>query len=875
MFESMASIQNYLPYIHNQSIYYSSKEVNEEEFNIPPLPSACWHISKDRHWTYVSFAESDIPEQGWKIHLSATPKDAQEMLFVVARFLYNRKRNFKFVSTYNKYIAKCSKYANRAASGKFITVYPESEKDFCELIVALEEYTKNFSCGPYILNDKQWKSSCVFFRYGGLQRIESDDNKHQLMIKDPQGNKVPDLRVPRYVLPEWIKEPEEIHLTNRQCEIKTDFFDRYEVQQALHYSNAGGVYLAINNGEKIVIKEGRSGSGLDAIGNDGFVRIRNEYHVLNDLRTIDGVVQVREFETIWKNNYLVEDFVNGITLNDFVARNYPFVNDCSDVSKYVEDVLRITDSLERIINEIHNHGYAVVDLSPSNILIENDTDKVYLVDFEVAQPASSVFHQRLVTPGFYSSQMKTCAQQDWFAFYKLLRFMFLPVCSYSGLAPTVEYTQNILIKKRFGTAALQLIFDVLLRHPECVSGEMFDTKLLTANIHLNDKEIHAQTVSLARSLVRDSRVDRYPSILGDISQYSESLGIYNISHGFFGVLLALLRTSSELSKAFIQKHSTYISMSLAYIKSIAGKQDVDYGLFSGLSGIAMVLIEMQEIALAKCIMEKINEKNLKHISTDISVYSGMSGIGFALLEMFLTTSDTRYLEQAGLLSDRLFQQWFSSNKQDIDLGLITGWSGACLFLWKYGRIINKSYVVDKAFDICLSLVSLLQYDDNSFVCVKQKNAGRVRINPYISTGSLGIALALLEIIEDDPSRCSEELNSVLSALFHGTDLCSSYNSGLFEGYASFVIGSIVHREYYSDVQHFNDVLDVMSSYLLADDKGNLYIPGSHGLRCSMDYATGTAGVILALADVDKRGRWNSWWPLSPSIIPMFCIKEKK
>ncbi|MFP3435611.1 hypothetical protein SB781_38275, partial [Paraburkholderia sp. SIMBA_061] len=58
--------------------------------------------------------------------------------------------------------------------------------------------------GAYILSDKRWKNSNVFYRYGGFRSIYNEYGEH--CIKDGQGNLVKDERTPFYQVPDFVKD---------------------------------------------------------------------------------------------------------------------------------------------------------------------------------------------------------------------------------------------------------------------------------------------------------------------------------------------------------------------------------------------------------------------------------------------------------------------------------------------------------------------------------------------------------------------------------------------------------------------------------------------------------------------------------------------
>lgn len=75
-------------------------------------------------WTYYHVQDAVLPDQGWKIHLTATLEESQELLDKVSEFCIENKIEFKHLKNKQSFIKVNSKNANRASSGKFMTIYP-------------------------------------------------------------------------------------------------------------------------------------------------------------------------------------------------------------------------------------------------------------------------------------------------------------------------------------------------------------------------------------------------------------------------------------------------------------------------------------------------------------------------------------------------------------------------------------------------------------------------------------------------------------------------------------------------------------------------------------------------------------------------------
>lgn len=100
-------------------------------------------------WKMYKFKEQSLQAQGWQINISATLDNAEQILQKVSNILVERKVHFKHLAS-----------------------------------------------GPYILSDKCWKNSNVYYRYGGFAMIFNEQG--ELCIKDENGELLVDERVPYY-----------------------------------------------------------------------------------------------------------------------------------------------------------------------------------------------------------------------------------------------------------------------------------------------------------------------------------------------------------------------------------------------------------------------------------------------------------------------------------------------------------------------------------------------------------------------------------------------------------------------------------------------------------------------------------------------------
>src|SRR3989304_4798297 len=90
-----------------------------------PAKSVDWSLwrrgPQSGPWNYFQPPDSVLPEQGWKIHCSATQANAQELLDTVSAYCGHNLVPFQFLRTAADLMLSNSKQANRTSSGKFTT----------------------------------------------------------------------------------------------------------------------------------------------------------------------------------------------------------------------------------------------------------------------------------------------------------------------------------------------------------------------------------------------------------------------------------------------------------------------------------------------------------------------------------------------------------------------------------------------------------------------------------------------------------------------------------------------------------------------------------------------------------------------------------
>lgn len=805
------------------------------------------YIDEAKHWRYAMPEGMPLPPQGWKIHISSSIEQSQETLSIVANILFKKRIHFKYVMSRWDLFVKNSKYGDRSSSGKFITIYPSTEYVFYTLLDDLSNALKNMQPGPYILNDNRWMYSNVYFRYGGFVEMKSSDG--QLCILDENNHLIPDRREPAFSLPPFVKVPEKLmNMEEEKNKLapSSKALDDYDIIDAIHFSNGGGVYKAINkqNGQKIILKEGRPGAGLDSRNMDGFKRIEIEYNALKTLKEIPEVVNVYNTFKAWEHNYLVEDEVIGAPINTWVAQHYPFVLNHDNLQEYKEKALIVSKNLLNAIKKIHKAGIGMGDLSPANVLVSED-NKITLIDFEAAGDVNEKYKQSLQTPGFASRKAVTRKEADLFAVYRILLFVFMPISPVQDINRENEVKMLNWITQRYGKDVANVILDAQ-KHVT------FNSKPFTNQlpITVNTLEPTEQILQKLIKGITENLRKKGPILLpGDIRQFELLGGKNNILTGGYGTLMALNRLKVPLN----EMTTSWIKRSLTPRKLAT----LDDGLFTGKAGISCILYDLGYEEKALTLINEISISELLN-TTDISLVSGLAGIGLAFLSLYQMTKNSEFLNNSKLIAERL-EKLFKDNitvisvdPDFIPIGFLDGWAGAAFFL---GKLFSVTYdktsiqlaekMFEKDYEKCAKDKSGILHVDDGF-----------RLLPYLAGGSVGIAIVAKELnkITNNPKYL--KMINEIKGITH-TQCC--YNPGLFRGYSSFIIMDTLLNKSISELK-----LATLYTFLVTE-KDYLMCPGDYGYKFSGDIFSGATGVALALHGNLTHDLYN-WIPVCKSSL---------
>ncbi|WKG33419.1 class III lanthionine synthetase LanKC [Priestia aryabhattai] len=833
----------YIKYL-NEGYYYNVATKDNQKLLKLNTPPKGYAVIDGEHWVNVLVKNEIIPNQGWKIHISTNIEEAQKTLDIVSKVLMDISVSFKYVKSITELLLKDSKYSDRGSSGKFITIYPKNDEQFIYLLNLLEENISHLRPGPYILNDKRWYNSNIYFRYGAfMPRYFYKDGEKVDAIEDLEGKLIEDKRVPYYYLPDFVQEPTEITKMDKRTE---EFnipspLDNFEIEEAIHFSNGGGVYIANNqNNKKIILKEGRPHTALDAQGIDAFSRIMNESNVLDKLsNTTYPVKKISSFHA-WEHYFIEEEYIEGDSLSSWQVREYPFSSSKKDES-YTESCINIISQLIEALKEIHANNVGMGDLQPANVIITPD-EKVRLIDFETASTTNDAL-SGLMTPGYIGSQEMNKEQSDWFALLRIARQLFVPIGSVQDISWNMDTIHNDWVKTVFGERAINVIKEVESICEAYQSRPM--NELLKTNGHLHTEFNLPQLKLKLRNSIFKDLLNEDRLLPGDIRQYEMEFGSLNVLTGGFGTAMALHRTGGVNNK----------------VKEWVKKQDIvqllqlDNGLFTGKLGIATVLWELGYIEKAQRLFDStIDLNNIE----DISIASGLSGIGLAYLGLTYELNDKKYLEICLYIGELLKDKLDSDapiipfDYDVVNKGVMTSWSGVSLYFTAlYKKTEDQKWLLlsEEALEKDLKLGL---FDDDGLYQIDDD----FRILPYLAGGGSGLAIPMIEFEKNTKVR---KWNKEIEGICKIPKSKTFYNAGLFQGTTGILAIANLLELYTKEKELVNSALFTLNLHLLEFDDC-VYVPGDSCFRISGDLMSGSAGLLLTVNDILEHTNY-SWLPI--------------
>ena len=813
-----------------------------------PMPEG-WLRRETGVWTHWAPTGAVLADSGWKVHVSSSLANADTVLAVVSAVCAEAGVPFKHLAGRRTFLLLHGKHSARVQSGKFCALYPPSQDDALLILRRLTAELAGIS-GPYVLTDRRFgDSECVSYRYGGFRprlRVDAEGRWVHTMT-GPDGRQIDDKREPRFVLPAGMSDPfrEESAPPAARGPVT---LRGYTFEKVLQHSNAGGAYRFRSAQDQLVfVKEARAHNGYTEDGADAKARLQAEYLTLRAIhRHAPGLCpQPMEFFQHWEQSYLVTEWIAGDSLFHWMLNNNPALQigpTPAEFAEYYRRSLALLDELAGQVRRLHELGFLFVDLSPNNILVD-DEDRVRLIDFESAQPMHAV-RRMMGTPGYQHPDPRAVAEDD---------------------PPELD---------RFGLAALALLMlfsvhQTVERHPPALEHLYADLTELApvpprlwrwaTSYHRPDRDstlpapaavredtigalrrLAEQTADALAAMAQPDHPDRvYPTI-----QLGYQTNTRALAAGTAGVLYALHRAGRACDPAVIGRLRD---------EAVARAETSVPGMLFGSAGIACVLAELGEPEAAETLLTAAAAHPLNRTSATLG--GGAAGTALALLIQHQRTGEQRWLELADQLLRRLPEDEAELTAQlgpSQPAGLVGGRPGVALALYHLYRRTGEPRLFARGMRLLrdeLAYAEPLRADGLQF----KASDTDPRILPYLFAGSAGYAAVLSRYLAHRPDASfgtdgKLEPGEALERCLRSCTIRFTGLPGLFSGQAglALVLAEAGRRLGRPDL--------VDAAYTSARGLFRHAIPhrdgvrwlGEPGQRLSAELWSGSAGILLAI-----------------------------
>lgn len=828
-----------------------------------PVPDG-WQRHHSGDWLALRPVEHELPAQGWKIHISACLDNAESILDRTMAYCVARRIAFKFVPSRYLLHTRNAKYADRGASGKFITVYPANDEQFGRVAGELDVLLAG-EPGPYILSDLRWNAGPVHVRYGSFTRRDCyADGVLRPAIENAEGKLVPDPRGPVFRTPDWITPPDVLlpHLEARAA--TTVEASPYVVEQALHFSNGGGVYVGRDSrtGEKVVLKEARPHAGLAADGADAVTRLGRERDALERLSGLACTPEVRDTFEVGGHHFLVLQFVEGKPLNSFFALRHPLIDadpGAERLAEYTRWALRVYGLVEQAVEAVHGRGIVFNDLHLFNIMVAEDESSVVLLDFEAAAPAADNGRQTVANPAFVAPAGRRGFDVDRYALACLRLALFIPLTSLFAIDRGKAAHLAEVVAREFPVdrAFLDEAVAEIMREPGRDAGPDARPAPVTRTGSAAAARPHPPAGpylpaepadwpdsrdSMVRAILASATPERDDRCFpGDVAQFATTGGGLSFGYGTAGVLYSLAESGADPCPR---------AEEWLLERTKQPESGTPLGFYDGLAGLSWTLHRLGHPHRALELAELTLRQPWDELPADL--HGGAAGLGLALSALGEATGESGLHDAALVCAQLAARALDAAAPEPVTNGarVADGSHRAGLLYGGAGVALLFIRLYERTGDTALLDLAARALGGDLDRCVRGAG-GTLQVNegwrtmPYLGAGSVGIGMVLDDYLAH---RADERFERARGEIVRAAQATFYAQPGLFRGAA----GMALHLSRTSLTGPGTEPADIERqlgtlAWHALPYRGHLAFPGEQMMRLSMDLATGTAGCLLAVA----------------------------
>lgn len=829
---------------------------------------ADWVFHQRSIWYEGLPSDTAMRGQGFKVHVSAPVEFGRSILSAVLPVIVKYSCPFKVVVDAFIHRVINSKNFPRASACKFVTVYPLSDAVCQHLLDGLHWATRSYS-GPYILSDKAYKNStCVYYRYGAFQQQMqlAVTGQHTLTMLDQSGNSVPDVRRATFTLPLGVDDPfDPCALINGKASMTLQ--DRYVITGALRFSNKGGIYKArsVTGDRRFLIKESRPHIVIGSFTErDAITALRAEHRALELLASSGFAPQPVDYFVLDGHHFLVMEELAAIPITKFrsferISLLFGRTRDRAQIERFIDIFRIIAERLLAAVEECHRCGFVLGDLAAQNVLIDKETYRIWLVDFESIRFGTAEDRDPLpFTLGFTTTERLMGSVptrlDDFFGIGAVLFSMILPVQALSRF--TADYRREFvdLIDSEIAVPpAIWAVIDAFS------SGNVSEARLRLADLP-PERQVYAPRASneIAAPIETEACIEKIADYILATRDRDRSDRLWpsdyrvfltnplGLGYGALGVALFLARAGRAVPSEccdFLQKG----------VRSL----ELPPGIYIGTAGLARGLFDLGYEDLA---IEQVSQAIASPLLYDCyDIFYGCAGVGLMCLQFWNLTHEERFLIAADRIGEFLVtkrqQNESGCEWRDIDGRTYVGWahgaSGIAAFLLAlYQETGAGSYLTCATAALEGDLSEGFEVE-GSIGWPRVKGEGDRTAFPYWRYGSAGVGLAALRfweaLHEDRYLQVAKKAALYIAAKY-------AIQSGQFNGMAGLGEFLLDMYEATGESEYHRQAIQIVRrimAYRIVRPSG-IAFPGEGLVTICNDFGTGSAGVGMLLLRLVRR-----------------------
>jgi Lanthionine synthetase C-like protein/Protein kinase domain len=784
----------------------------------PARTDAVWRLLR-AHMPWVTddgvfsthyYAAGRSPDQGWKVHVSATPWSAKTVLERCLPTLLDFGVACKVASTSLQLLLLNNGCYGASQVGKFITVYPPDDEAVA-IAAELHRVTVGLA-GPRIPSDRRLRpDSLVHYRYGAFRGLPGRPNGEVQdavgSLRDQLGRRVPDVReLPTEPpIPDLSDPFAAAGLHVAAIPRPAPLAGRFLVVDVLATTAYGGVYRALDldgsNPRVCVVKEFWRDAGGDFQGRLAPDWGHQEADLLRRHHSDPAFpAYLAEFE-LDGNRFVAAEYVPGQSMAEEIAIREDRLDGFT-----LEEAVTLGRATAQALQHVHHVGVLMRDVNPSNIIL-TPHDGCRLVDFGIAHdraisngPASGLGTADFCSPQQWDGEPPQIAD-DVFSWGAVMHAL---LCGTRGLEesrqaagsrlgrpvrrlPVRELNPSVPIELAsivdracaWNAAARMSCFDEILLALASPMASTGSEPLVACAVHPSDGGDPLALATGIGNALCDAAIARdggncWPTH-GNGSRFCSP----DLYHGAAGIGLFL----AELGRRTGEERFTDTARAAA--RWLAGPAWADGrgepGLYCGESGVGWFLIRLATLLNEPAYLNaaELRARRIKGTWAEtMELLTGHAGHVVFLSRLAQATGKASYIEDALAIGGRLAA--ISWKRRDVSLGLAHGAAGVGFALLELGRAAKDPRMISAATTIAdLLLTQAKPHPDGGSQWPETFAGTRMRVQAQCH-GAIGIGQFLLRLsrTQDDPrySRAAAEAaktarNEMISrpshALCHG------------------------------------------------------------------------------------------------------------